>query len=152
MKESPGHTEHQDNEATQESESLASQTTPSHFLSSDPSTSQNEETENDQKNDNSLFVSKNPEESSKSGNTNDNNGYGTEHNQNPDVSIFEQALGNMQDDINFRESTDSENDSQPPPPPTYTDAQLAFLHSLGISVCMNHFYNVLGRFRGLLEH
>ena len=152
MKESPGHTEHQDNEATQESESLASQTTPSHFLSSDPSTSQNEETEDDHKNDNSLFVSKNPEESSKSGNTNDNNGYGTEHNQNPDVSIFEQALGNMQDDINFRESTDSENDSQPPPPPTYTDAQLAFLHSLGISVCMNHFYNALGRFRGLLEH
>ena len=152
MKKSPGHTEYQDNEATQESESLASQMTPSHFLSSGSATSQHEETENDPKKGSSLLVSKNPEESSKSENTNDNNGNGTEYNQNRDVSIFEQALGNMQDDINFRESTDSENDSQPPPPPTYTDAQLAFLHSLGISVCMNHFYNVLGRFRGLLEH
>ena len=152
MKKSPGHTEYQDNEATQESESLASQMTPSHSLSSGSATSQNEETENDPKKDNSLLVSKNPEESSKSEIINDNNGNGTEYNQNPDVSIFEQALGNMQDDINFRESTDSENDSQPPSPPTYTDAQLAFLHSLGISVCINHFYNVLGRFRGLLEH
>ena len=152
MKKSPGHTEYQDNEATQESESLASQMTPSHSLSSGSATSQNEETENDPKKDNSLLVSKNPEESSKSESINDNNGNGTEYNQNPDASIFEQALGNMQDDINFRESTDSENDSQPPSPPTYTDAQLAFLHSLGISVCINHFYNVLGRFRGLLEH
>lgn len=152
MKASPGHTERQDNEATQESESLASQTTPPHLPSSDSSTSQNEETENDQKNDNSLLVNKNPKEPRKKGNTNDKNGNGTERNQNPDVSIFEQALGNMQDDINFKESTDSENDSQPPPPPTYTNAQLAFLHSLGISVCMNHFCNVLGRFRGLLEH
>lgn len=152
MKESPGHTEHQDNEATQESESLASQMTPSRLLSSGPATSQNEETGNNPKNDTSLLANKTPEKPSKSKSKNDKNGNGTERDQNPDVSIFEQALGNMQDDINFRESSDSENDSQPPPPPTYTDAQLAFLHSLGISVCTNYFCNVLGGFRGLLEH
>lgn len=141
-----------ENEATQDSESIASQSTFLYSFPSEPVFSQNGEMENNGNRANSLLVNNSPLKPSKSGNALKMDDNGKEHNQNPDVNIFEQALGNMQDDINFKESTDSENDSQPPPSQSYTDSQLAFLHSLGISVCIKHFANFLGRFRGLLEH
>ena len=138
------YTEHQEDEATQDSDYTLSQTSVPYRSSTELSSAPEEKMEYDGNSPASPSKGDHPVKTSESESKSDKKDHSNENSQNPDVSIFEQALGNMQEDINFKESSDSENDSRLQPQRSLTDSQLAFLLSLGISVMVRGVCNGLG--------
>ena len=152
MKKSIDHTNHQEKEATQDSESVFSEVSCS-SQDSEPTTSLPKvEVEIIQNSDNSTNLDNHSVENSANDQPSRDKDFDEAHKENHDMSIFEQAIGNMQEDINFNESTGSESDSKSQRAQPLTDSQIAFLHSLGISVMKISCCYSLGRCRGLLEH